>query len=72
MIQNKRGRGPGLALVLILIVALAVAFLAVRQMGTLGFGGAAGPESARQNAVQQAQDVVDQINGRIQQAAPIP
>jgi hypothetical protein len=62
----------GLALILLLIAALLLVFPAVRQMGLLGFGVADSPQRIQQNAVQQAQDVADQINERIQRTGEIP
>lgn len=59
MIMNKKGKGSGLALILILVVALLIAFLAVKNMSRLG------PDSTtlqQEDYVQQAKDVVDQIN----------
>ena len=65
MKQNKAGRGTGLTLVLLLIVALIVAFLLATQMNSAVKSGPVGQETS---AVQQAQDVVDALNGRMLQA----
>ena len=72
--MNNKGKGSGLALILIMIVALIVAYLAVTQMGSLGFGTKeealqATQQVETQDPVQQAQDIVEQINGRAQQIA---
>ena len=66
--MNDKGKGSGMALILILIVALIVAWLAVKQMGSLGKGA----EVQQDDAVEQAQEVVDQINQNIQQAGQEP
>jgi len=69
MIMNKKGKGSGLALILILVVALLIAFLAVKNMSRLG------PDSTtlqQEDYVQQAQNLVDQINQTQQQAEQIP
>jgi len=68
-VYNK-GKGSGLALTVILVAALIVAYLAVTQMDSLGFGTKEETEQAEtQNPVQQAQDIVNLINGRAQQIA---
>ena len=36
--MNNKGRGSGLSLIIILIVALLVAWLAVKNIGSLGIG----------------------------------
>ena len=62
--MNNKGIGSGIAIIIILIVALLIAFLAMKNMGSFGFGSKPGqPE----NVVEQAQDAVDAINDRIQQ-----
>ena len=68
--MNSKGKGSGLALVIILVVALMVAFLVMKNMGSMG----PGKETAvqQENYVQQAQSVVDQINQAQQQAAQEP
>ena len=72
--MNNRGKGSGLALIIILIVALVAAYLAVTQMGALGFGKTAvqQEQAELQNAVQQAQDIVDMLNQAQQQAGQEP
>ena len=66
----NKGKGSGLALTVILVAALIVAYLAVTQMDSLGFGTKEETEQAEtQNPVQQAQDIVNLINGRAQQIA---
>ena len=59
MIMNKKGKGSGLALILILVVALLIAFLAIKNTDSLGRGNTT-PQ--QEDYVQQAKDVVDQIN----------
>ena len=36
--MNNKGIGSGIAIIIILIVALLIAFLAMKNMGSLGFG----------------------------------
>ena len=72
MNRYHSGRGTGLALLLILIIALVVAWLAVTQLGALR---KPQPENAAQptaDLVQQAQDAVDAINGRMAQTYEAP
>lgn len=63
--MNNRGSGTGLALILLLAVALIVALLAARQFTTVN------PDShesqTQAQAVEQAQDLVNQLNGRMDQ-----
>ena len=68
--MNNRGKGSGIALVIILVVALMIAFLVMKNLGSMG----PGKETAvqQENYVQQAQSVVDQINQAQQQAAQEP
>ena len=68
--MKSRGKGSGLALVIILVVALMIAFLVMKNLGSMG----PGKETAAQqeNVIQQAQSVVDQINQAQQQAAQEP
>lgn len=71
--KNNRGRGSGLALIVILVVEVIVAFLVVTQMGGFGFGKkGAQQEQTQQNAVEQAQDLVNQVNERTQNAGAEP
>ena len=63
--MNNKGKGSGLVLILILIVALIVAFLFMKQSGSLGIGRS--PEQ-NQAPVQQAQDAVNQINEQQEKA----
>ena len=63
--RNNKGRGSGLALLLILIVALLVAWLMVKQMGSLGMGGTTDP--TQEVYVEDAQDAVDDLNDRMKQ-----
>ena len=67
--MNNKGKGSGLALIIILVVAIIVAYLAVAQMGSLGIGK---KQETQQAPVQQAQDIVDQINQRQQDAVQEP
>jgi len=62
--MNNKGLGSGVAIIIILIVALLVAFLAMRNMGSFGFGN---KPSQLENVVEQAQDAVNAINDRIQE-----
>ena len=54
-------------LIIILVVAIIIAYLAVSNMSSLGFGKK--EETQQQDPVQQAQDAVDAINERMQQNA---
>ena len=66
--RDRSGRGTGLTLIIILIVALVVAWLAVTQLGSLRKP----QDSATQptpDLVQQAQDAVDALNGRMGQGS---
>ena len=71
--MNNRGRGSGLMLIIVLFVALLIGYLAVTQLGGLGFGKTV-PQQAQtqQNAIEQAQSAVDAINDRIQQSGLEP
>ena len=68
--MNSKGKSSGIALIIILIVALLLAYLAVTQMGSLGFGGKSG-QTQQANAVEQTQNMVDAINARIRQQAGV-
>ena len=68
--MNNKGKASGLALILMLIVALLVAYLAVTQRSSLGFGNSA--PTQQENYVRQAQSLVDQINQAQQQAGQMP
>ena len=66
--HDRSGRGTGLTLLLLLVVALIVAWLAVTKLGSLRRP----QDSAAQptgDLVQQAQDAVDALNGRMGQVA---
>jgi hypothetical protein len=66
--HDHSGRSTGLTLLLLLVVALIVAWLAVTQLGSLRRP----QDSAAQptgDLVQQAQDAVDALNGRMGQVA---
>ena len=67
--MNNNGKGTGLTLLIILIIALLIAFLGVKNMGLLGIGRLT-PQ--QESYVQQAQDAVDAINQRQQQAGQEP
>jgi preprotein translocase subunit SecG len=58
--MNNKGIASGLAIILILIVAILIAFLVMKNIGSMGLGGSASPK--QENYVQQAQNVVDQLN----------
>lgn len=68
--MNKKGKGSWLVLVIILVVALMIAFLVMKNMGSLRPGN--GDSAQQENYIQQAQSVVDQINQAQQQAAQEP
>ena len=66
--MNNKGRGSGLMLIIILVVALLIGYLAMTQMGSLGFGKPSmQQEQTQQNVIEQAQNAVDAINNRLQQ-----
>jgi flagellar basal body-associated protein FliL len=66
--MNNKGKDSRLFLIVILIVVLIVAYLAVTQMSSLGFGKKEEAQIEQQNPVHQAQDAVDAINQRQQEA----
>lgn len=68
--MNSKGKGSGLFLIVIMIAALIVAYLAVTQMGSQGIGKKRMEETQieQQDPVNAAQDVVDAINQRQQEA----
>ena len=71
--MNNKGRGSGLMLIIILVVALLIGYLAMTQMGSLGFGKTSmQQEQTQQNVIEQAQNAVDAINDRLQQNALEP
>ena len=60
-------------LMIVLLVALLIAWFAVTQMGSLGFGKTDAQQGqTQQNAIEQAQNAVDVINDRIQQSGLEP
>ena len=66
--MNSKGKGSGLVLIVILVVALLIGYLAMTQMGSIGFGKPSmQQEQIQQNVIEQAQNAVDAINNRIQQ-----
>ncbi len=68
--MTNRGKIAGLALVIILVVALLIASFLLKNMDSLGVGGDAAAQ--QENPVQQAQDLADQINDRMQQTGQAP
>ena len=67
--MNNNGRGSGLMLIIVLLVALLIAWFAVTHMGGLGFGKTDAQQAqTQQNVIEQAQNAVDAINNRMQQA----
>ena len=67
--MRNNGRDSGLILIIVLLVALLVGLLTVTHMGGLGFGKTdAQQEQTQQNVIEQAQNAVDAINNRMQQA----
>lgn len=71
--MNNRGKSSGMLILIVLVIALVAAYLAVTQMGSLGFGETAVQQTGpQQTVVQQAQGLVDQINQAQQQAAQEP
>ena len=70
--MNNKGKGSGLGLIIILIVAIIIACLAVKNLSSLGIGKNNTQQEQTQDSVRQAQDIVDQINQREQEAAQEP
>ena len=67
--MNNNGRGSGLILIILLLVALLIAWFVMTQMGSFGFGHTNNQqEQAQQNVIEQAQNAVNAINNRMQQA----
>ena len=64
--HDHSGRSTGLTLLLILVVALIVVWIAVTQMGSLRKPKNSDAKST--DLVQQAQDAVDVLNGRMKEA----
>ena len=61
-------KGSGLMLIIILVVALLIGYLAMTQMGSLGFGKPSmQQEQTQQNVIEQAQNAVNAINSRLRQ-----
>ena len=55
-------------LIIILVVALLIGYLAMTQMGSLGFGKPSmQQEQTQQNVIEQAQNAVDAINNHLRQ-----
>ena len=66
--MNSKGKGSGLVLIVILVIALLIGYLAMMQMGSLGFGKPSmQQEQTQQNVIEQAQNAVDAINNRLRQ-----
>lgn len=71
--MNNKGKGPGLVLIIVLLVALLIGYLVMTQMERLGIGTAnTQTEQTQQNAIEQAQNAVDAINNRLEQAEMEP
>ena len=68
--MKKNGTSSGLAILLFLFVALLIAFLLMQNMGSVKKDSES--TQAKEDYVQQAQDLVDQINRAQQQAATSP
>ena len=70
--RNNKGRSSGLYLIILLAVALLVAWLSMTQLGSLGFGPSThqGTQTEEQDPVEQARDVVDNLNKIQQDAVP--
>lgn len=68
--MKKNGTIPGLAILLFLFVALLIAFLLMQNMGSVKK--TSDGTQPKEDYVQQAQDLVDQINQAQQQAATSP
>ncbi len=62
-IFNSKGKGTGVAILMLLFVALLVAWLALTQMKSLGFG--SGDES-QEDPVDAAEEAVDDLNDKMQ------
>ena len=71
--MNNKGKGSGLVLIILLLVTLLIGYLAMTQMGSLGFGKPSmQQEQTQQNVIEQAQNAVDAINNRLEQAETEP
>lgn len=68
--MKKNGTSSGLAILLLLFVALLIAFLLMQNMDSVKKD--SNSTQAKEDYVQQAQDLVDQINRAQQQAATEP
>lgn len=68
--MKKNGTYSGLAILLLLFVALLIAFLLMQNMDSVKKD--SNSTQAKEDYVQQAQDLVDQINRAQQQAATEP
>lgn len=68
--MKKNGTSSGLAILLLLFVALLIAFLLMQNMDSVKKDSES--TQAKEDYVQQAQDLVDQINRAQQQAATSP
>jgi hypothetical protein len=66
-------RNSGILLIVLLLAALLVLFLAAKQMDAFGLGGSRQAQAEpTADVVQQAQDAVDAINQRMQEAGETP
>lgn len=70
--MNNSGKGSALFLLVLLCVALLIAYLAISNMSSLGFGKQSTQQENMQNPVDQAEDVVNQLNERTQQSGQKP
>ena len=67
--MNNRGKGSGLMLIIVLLVALLIGYLAMTQMGGLGFGKTDAQQAqTQQNVIEQAQSAVDAIKNHLEHA----
>lgn len=64
--MNNKGRGSGLMILSLLVVAILIAWLVVQNMSSLGSGKS--EESRQEQYVDQAQDVVDTLNQRMDES----
>ena len=62
-ILNSKGKGTGIAILMLLCVALLVAWLAVTQMKSLGFGSR---DESQEDPVDAAEEAVDDLNDKMQ------
>ncbi len=70
--MNNKGIGSPLFLLILLCVAVLIAYLAVSNMGSLGFGKQSAQQENVTNPIEQTQDAVNQLNERMEQAGQEP